>query len=190
MPINDIEKRIITEAEAEAEKIKEEASDKASIILSDAEEEASKLREEILEQAKNKAEEEKRKIISPSRIKAKNDLLEKKQELIKQVFDEALKEMSNWKDKDYKKTIKTLLRDIPKEGNILPAQDKEKIISKALSEAKIKKIKVLKGTSKIKGGFIFEGKKINIDCSFETYIAHLREKIEPEIIEILFGKEK
>lgn len=188
MPIDDIEKRIISEAESEAGKIRKEASDQTSTILSDAEEKASRLREEILQKAKKSAEEERRKLISPSRIRAKNELLEAKQKLVQQLFDEALEEMTNWKDTQYKKAIKTMLADIPKKGKVIPALGKEKVIKEVLSKAKLKDIKITKGTAKIKGGFIFEGKRINIDRSFKTFIAGLRERVELEIIEILFGK--
>lgn len=86
MGIAEIEKRILGEAEAEADKIKIKAEEEAAEIEAAGRIKAEEIRRQILAEAKRKAEEEKRAILVPARLASKKKLLEEKHKILNEVF--------------------------------------------------------------------------------------------------------
>ncbi len=92
MPIQEIEKRILEEAEAEASKIKKEAEEDVQRLERFHAQKKEEVKTEILQNAQKKAEEIRRSCLVPARLKAKKALLEEKQKIIGQIYKEVQKE--------------------------------------------------------------------------------------------------
>ena len=86
MGIAEIEKEILKEAEAEADKIRRQAKGEASRIEAEAHHKANQLRQKMLAEAELKAEEVKTSILVPARLESKKKLLEEKHRLLESVF--------------------------------------------------------------------------------------------------------
>jgi len=98
MSFAEIEKRIINEAEAEAEKIRKTAEEEAAEIETKGKEKAEKLRRQILAEAQKKAEEEEKAILVPARLAARKRLLEEKHKILNEVFSRLSPEVREKKE--------------------------------------------------------------------------------------------
>lgn len=86
MGINEIEKKILEEAEQEAFNIKKEAKAKALQIAKEFKSKAEAQYKDIVNNAKIKAEGLKKSILVPARLEARKNILKAKHELLDQVF--------------------------------------------------------------------------------------------------------
>lgn len=92
MSIEEIEKRIIAEAEAEASKIRKEAEAKIEQLKVVHAKQKEEIKAEIMREANRKAEEIKRLYLVPARLKAKKAALEEKQKILGEIYREIQKE--------------------------------------------------------------------------------------------------
>lgn len=196
MAIEDIEKRILEEASVDSEKLRKQAEDKKAMILRKAEEQAKEEEKGIFKKAASSAEAEKRAILTPLRLKAKRDILKAKQDIIDSAFRDALRALSKLNKTEYKKCIVELISQVPysKALEIIPRKGDEKLIKgtlEALKKEHKKKgkefsYKVLKAKKGISGGFIARSWKVEIDLTFNSLMAELKEKLQGAVAEILF----
>lgn len=93
MGIAEIQKQIIEEAEAEAEKIRQKTETEVKIIEEQGHNAASRKKVEVLAQARRMAEERTRSILTPARLTAKKMVLQEKHRLLDEVFKGASEEM-------------------------------------------------------------------------------------------------
>jgi V/A-type H+/Na+-transporting ATPase subunit E len=120
MGLDDILKKISSQAESEAHKIVEESKQKARQIKKNAEMEASKQAEEYLLLEKRRAEMEATRIMTQARLDKKMKILFAKKEIISQVLDEAFDQALKGKE-DLKKTV------VMKDGEKQSTLDKKRI---------------------------------------------------------------
>jgi len=118
MGLDEILKKISSQAESEAHKIVEESQKKAKQIKKNAEMEASKESEEYLLHEKRRAEMEATRITTQARLDKKMKILFCKKEMIGQVLDQAFDQALKGK-KDLKKKV------ILKEGEKQSVVDKK-----------------------------------------------------------------
>ncbi|MCX7778859.1 MAG: V-type ATP synthase subunit E [Patescibacteria group bacterium] len=186
MALDDILKKIKKETEEKIKEIEERNREEVRKLEEKYRAEIEKRKSEIL--AETEAEVQKR--IQQTQIRlnleTKNLLLQKKQEILDNIYQEVLDELSNLSDSDYQKLILNLLKRCPERGEIIPAQNRERVTEKAIAESK-KKFHLAKKSLAIKGGFIFSSENLEIDNSFENLIKIIREKTEIEVSKILFG---
>ena len=92
MSIQEIEKRIIKEAEAEASKIKKEAEEKIRQLEKVHAQKKEEVRTRLMREAQRKAEEVKKSYLVPARLKARKNLLEEKQRILSNIYNEIKRE--------------------------------------------------------------------------------------------------
>ena len=88
MSIQEIERRIIAEAEAEASKIKREAEVKIQQLERGHAQKKEEVKNELMREAQRKAEEVKKSYLIPARLKARKALLEEKQKILGEIYNE------------------------------------------------------------------------------------------------------
>jgi vacuolar-type H+-ATPase subunit E/Vma4 len=93
MGIADIQKQILEEAEAEAEKLRQKAGVEVQIIEEQGHRAAKEKKVAVLAQARRGAEEKTRSILTPARLQAKKMVLEEKHRLLDEVFKGASEEV-------------------------------------------------------------------------------------------------
>ena len=91
MALQDIEQRIIKEAEAEAAKVRQEAGAKQDLEQADFERKAAALRAAKERETRLAVEAAERGQLVPARLEAKKALLEKKQKIISNLYKEVAK---------------------------------------------------------------------------------------------------
>jgi len=196
MAVENLIERIVRDAKNEADEILSEARSKAEAIISEAEQEGKKRYEEIVAEAKRKAEDEKKRRITLAGLESRNAILKEKGTLTDEVFSRALgKIIALPKEKYLEALVKMLLSYAP-EGDsevILCERDREigrELIERAnreLSSAGKGIVRLSEETRPIIGGFILKGPGVEINNSLEAQVSQVREKVEPLVIEKLFG---
>ena len=187
-------------------KILKDAEDKKAIILGDAEGEKNKIlskkageasieEKTILERAEREAASRKERIISGAELHARNEKLEAKQKVIKEVFETSVKELSNCSADDLKGFIKEVILNTNIEGtqNLILNEAGKKAIDEAfvaeINTALGNKanIKLSDETGKFEGGFILEQNGIEINNTFEALVSSLKDDLSLEVARVLFS---
>lgn len=126
MSLKQILKRIVDDAQAEADKIVQESQEKAAEIKATAEQEASGLAEALVEEVEKQGDLETSRIITQARLEVKIRILSQKKELIQDVLDKAYQ-----KEDLQKKGLKRKI--ITKEGEIEEPVEEERLKEKLRS---------------------------------------------------------
>ena len=92
MSIQEIEKRIIEEAESQALKIKRECEKKIQELEEINQRETEETKAKILEESLQKAQDVKRAHLVPARLKARKAVLEEKQRFLSDIYNEIQRE--------------------------------------------------------------------------------------------------
>lgn len=136
MSLEQILKRIVGDAQAEADNIVHESQEKAAEIKAKAEQEASRLAEALVKEGKNKGDLETSRIITQARLEVKIRILAQKKELIQEVLNKAFQ-----KEGIQKKGLKRKI--ITKDGEIEEPVDEERLKDELRSNLENKIAEVL-----------------------------------------------
>lgn len=178
MSLENITKKIEATSKKEADTITEAANKEVSGIKGKEVSEIEKLKKDHGIRIEAIDRELKNSIVLPAKLELRGEKLRARQDVIDKIFSASMKFNNN----DYKKILDHYLSQIDvSEGILHPAEGKEQITNEFIKE---KKIKVLVGESvSCSGGFIFKKSKTEYDCTFETILKKLREKLQPAIAE-------
>lgn len=128
------------------------------------------------------------KMTTHAKMEAKNKLLKEKRELMDTIFAEALDKLVN--SPHYKDLLVNLLKHTSLHGDdisVCPAKGKEEETRAAISAAG-KDYKLSEKSLDIKGGFVLQSAKIEVDNSFESILnKQLRSDLELEVAQTLFS---
>ena len=196
MSLENILKRIEGDAKAEADKLKSRASASADEIVKKAQAEAKALKEQMLEDARGKAEQRKERLISTAHLDFRKALLAEKQSAIDAAFKEALENLLNMEDEEYRKVIKDMILPNVRTGDeeiILSDRDKARLGENFLEEINNQLTKnggkgnltISQDTYGMLGGFVLRRGKIELNSSFESLFKSSRDDLESEVSKIL-----
>lgn len=198
MTIEDISEKIISDARIQADKIIAQAEDNANNIIKKGEKEANNIKNIILRKNNQEASLKKSKILTEANLRAKKTILSEKQNIMEDVFGNALESILKLDDKDYSNFIKKLILDNIEKGDetiFIGSSDKNRITKDFIEEInKELKAKGKKGELRlsasylpIKGGIIIGSGTIRKNISLELLLKNVREELEMQMSEILFG---
>ncbi|MGI6150903.1 MAG: V-type ATP synthase subunit E [Christensenellales bacterium] len=192
-------------------KIRQEAEAEAAAILAAAKEKAEQSAEAILEAARERAdaiekaavaeaEEIQRRKMLMTGLEMRKNTLRRKREVLDEAFDLAQKRLGELPQDRYEALITKLVLGAAETGTetLLVAQgDRARFesglldkLNARLAEAGKQAGLTLSPTgANIQGGVIIEGKKADVNASFEALIGYVRESAEREVAAILFGSE-
>lgn len=136
MSLEQILKRIIDDAQAEADRVVRESQEKAAEIKAKAEQEASGLAEALVKEVENHGSLETSRIITQARLEAKIRILSQKKELIQEVLDKAFQKQGLQKQGLKRKII-------TKEGEIEEPVEEERLREELRSKLENEIVEVL-----------------------------------------------
>jgi len=186
-----VSKKIISEAEKEANKIKEDARKEADKMIKEAKERAKTIISEGNQKAENLLQQEKERLIGIERLEEKKKILKEKREIFENVFVEALEEFKKWNKERYIGFIsRWVLKNLEKEdGTILVGKLHQKEVIDKLNE--LKKERNLKFTisteSTIEAGCIIEMGRKRVLITPDSMKEALVERLDSKIVGVLFG---
>lgn len=188
--IDNITKRIADEGENAAREIIAAAEAEARALRAEYAKKAEGVREKILVRAGKDAEDAAFRIESAASSDVRRSYLAKKQELISEAFIKAEEKLASLSGDELVLALASLaIRAADGESGelILAEKDaslKEKILAKCSEN---KGITVSEKMHSLGGGFIFKRGNTEINCTFSRLAHELREELQLEIAEILFG---
>jgi V/A-type H+-transporting ATPase subunit E len=199
--IEKLKHKIVSDAEAEAGRITGEGEAQAKTILAEVQAEVDRITAEFKVRAEGEAKEHIRRQVSLRVLAARNALLAEKGKMIEEVFEKALEEIRH-RDREggYSLTRALLLKAIETgDEEIIVSPEDRQAITRAFLESlngelrkagKRAEVKLAEDARKIRGGFVLRRGQVEINSSFETLLAMLRDEVETEVAGILFGDNK
>ncbi len=198
MSAEKITAKILADAQAEAQNIREEAQKKAKEIISRAKKEAGQITEEAQKEAQAQAVEEKKRVLSRAEAEMKRELLQEKQVLIGKVFELALQRVEGMKGGEYSKLMEDLLLKAVEDGDeevIISEETKgklgdgflERVNQRLRAEGRKGELSLAEENRQIGGGFILRKSRKEINCSFRSLLDSKREDLEGDVARLLFS---
>jgi vacuolar-type H+-ATPase subunit E/Vma4 len=194
MALEDILHRIQKEAQQTVESVMAEAVEQEESIAVEAQKQAAELSQKLWEGIKQKVEEERNRKLTMVRLECQKQLLREKEMQIENAFSGALNYLINLDDSDYRHLMNNLLLSAVKLNENKTAvvcvnKERHQLINEVLQgmNAKIgSNLNLSSQDVSIKGGFILQYKRQELNCSFEAMLHHIREEITHNVAEILF----
>ncbi|MBU1075646.1 MAG: V-type ATP synthase subunit E [Spirochaetes bacterium] len=198
MAVEDIIKKIISDAEEKAGTILKEYKEQADKLIAGQKQELEKKDTSEKKRIDQEAEDHYKRLIQMAELEMRKSILDLKQRLILDVFTKVEEKISSMPKEDYQKFIENKIMDYIQTGSevvIISKNDKERItgdfidmINKKLKDKLHQEgsLKLSKETAPIKAGFILKSDKIQFNSSLESMLRELREKSESEIVNKFF----
>ncbi|MBI4777349.1 hypothetical protein HY792_00265 [Candidatus Desantisbacteria bacterium] len=195
MALEDILHRIQKEAQQTVESIMAEAAKQTESIVAEAQKQADESRQNLWEGIKHQVEEERKRKLTMNRLECRKQLLQEKEIQIGNAFSGALDYLTSLSDTDYRYLVNKLLLSAVKPDDdkiavVCVNKERQQLINKVLQEVNAKigsNLQLSSQEAAIKGGFILQYKKQELNCSFEAMLHNIREEITHDVAEILFG---
>ncbi len=192
-----LKEKIIAEAEAQAQRVLQEARQRAAAIVARGEKEGAARRDSLIAQAREQAEEKKRRALTIAELEARKQILAAKEELIEDTFNQALARLQSLERREYQELLFPMILAAAQHG------DEEIIVSPGrqdcfdgpfldrLNEAlrrqgKKGQLTLAAETRPLQGGFVLRAGEVEINNSFDSLLRMQRDLLEPAVAEMLF----
>ncbi|NLW00013.1 MAG: hypothetical protein GX041_02310 [Clostridiales bacterium] len=196
--IEKIKQRILEDAQKEADEIIKAAQDKAQGLKENKEAEAGRLKKQLTKENLEAAREHKKRILTVAQLEMRKKVLAAKQEMMDAVFSGTIDRIKNMPDDEYRKVIASALLNLPIEGDeevVFSVYDEHRLDQKFLDQVNelLSKqgrkgcLRLAPDRGQFRAGFILRTGGIEINNSFEAVIKTLRDEMEPQVADILFG---
>ena len=197
MEAEQVVEKILAEAKAEAEEIIKSAKDKASVEKAKLDEQLAKYRKETETLAKAAAEDKKMRMLATARMDIGKELLAVKVALLEEVFTKADEQIKALGDQEYQQLIGDLMVKAVETGEeeVVIGKEESRInedlvnsINQKLSGESKGNLRLADDRADIAGGFILRRGKIQVNASTEVLFSEVREQLESELCNELFGE--
>lgn len=195
MAVQDILKKIKSDAEANASDIVAEGKSAGEQVLTAARSDIDAQKEKLVARARQRADEERNRIITLARLAARRELLNEKQELIDRVFDETRKSILGMDAGEYRKLMRGFLEANADTGNeeVIIDANESRIDQAFLDEVsrslgRGSGLKLSSERRPIGGGFFLREGNVETNCTLDTILRDARERVETDVAAILFGE--
>lgn len=199
MDSQQVVEKILSEAQAEADKIKSEAREKAAGQEAELTAELENFRKETGTLAQKASDEKRRRMLASARMDTRKELLSCKVGLLNEVFDKARKKIKELPEEQYQEFVESLMHKAIESGDeevvIGASEDRVnndliKHINRKLGPGFKGNLQLAKDTANIDGGFILRRGKIQVNVSVDVLLAEAREQMEIDLATELFGGEQ
>jgi V/A-type H+/Na+-transporting ATPase subunit E len=198
MALEDILRKIIEEAQAQAGEILQAAEADRQRVLGEGSTRAQAAAAKIEAAGRAAAEEARRKALSGASVEARRLVLSTKQELLTQVFEQAVQRLVDMPDAQYRALLADLAARAAQSGTesvIVSDQDRSRLgeeflvlANQRLAERGLPgQLSFSPDVRPLRGGLILGSGDIESNCSFERTLASLRDDLEPEVASMLFA---
>jgi len=189
--------KILSEANAEAEKIKAAAGEKCATAEAELKSQLADYEKQTEVLAEQAAEDKKARMLATANMEIKKEYLAAKVALLGDVFNKVRERIKGLSDSKYEDLITSLMLKAVQSGDeqvMVGAGEKRinhaliKQINRKLGPGYKGNLQLAKDRADIDGGFILKRGKIQVNVSVEVLLAAARDKFEIELVEELFGE--
>ncbi|MHC4155753.1 MAG: V-type ATP synthase subunit E [Planctomycetota bacterium] len=196
MEAEQVTEKILADANAEAEKMSEEAGEKEAAEQAKFDEQLREYKSQTQALAKKAAQDRKLHLLAAARMDISKEFLAEKRKILDEVFEQARRQLLKLPDDDYRKLCIKLMHAAVETG------DEEVIIDKNEKRIDMSFIKKInrelgpgyKGNLRLSaqkldlgGGFVLKRGKIKNNVSLEVILAQTRKELEIELAKDLFA---
>jgi len=189
MNTQNIEKKVLESAGAEAEKLVREAEEAARKRMAAAEAESERRSAQAVEETRTTLEQKLHQKTTSEKAANKLKLLTHKAAILEEVFARAVDQFIGDRTGDYRKWLSAQLQSVAGEkGTIVAAREDRPVILELLSDLKkADGLSIAEDSLPLCGGFVLKGEKVDLDLSLDTRLDELKAQLLPELAERAFG---
>jgi V/A-type H+-transporting ATPase subunit E len=191
-----VTEKILSDAKAEADKIKGEAQEKQNAEQAKLDERLAEYQKQTETLAHKAAEDEKSHRLSAARMDIAKQLLAEKRNILDQVFAEAHKRLRRLSDEDHRRLMTNLMRQAVETGEeeVIIDKNESRIdqsfidgVNQQLASDNKGNLKLASQREDLGGGFILRRGKIRNNASFAVLLDQARKELEIELAKDLFS---
>ena len=189
MGLENIRKRIVEDAGAEADALVARANEHAAKLADEARARNDERRRGALEEAEDTLRQHHDEQVTAARAANRLKLLGRRAELLNDVFDAAVERFVGDRKGDYRTWLSARLTSVAGEkGTIVPAAEDRGPLGELLEGLKgADGLQLGKESLPLRGGFVLQGEKADLDLSLDTQLAEAREELLPDFADRAFG---
>ena len=189
--------KILSEANAEAEKIKAAAGEKIAAAEAELKSQLADYEKQTEVLAAQAAEDKKARMLATANMEIKKEFLAAKVSLLGEVFGKVRERIKGLCDSEYENLITSLMSKAVQSGDeqvMVGAGEKRinhaliKQINRKLGPGYKGNLQLAQDHADIDGGFILKRGKIQVNVSVEVLLAAARDKFEIELVDELFAE--
>ncbi len=182
MAMENIERRILESAQAEAEHLLAEARRQADEQLAQARTEQAERASQAIADAEDQAQRRLEQQATAKRNENRLALLAERSALLNEAFEAAVERFIGDRSGAYHQWLVAQVQAAAKvQGSILAAEADRDAIRKLLKDSQAKGLSVADETAPLRGGFEVKGEKIDLNLSLDVQLAEIRAKLLPEL---------
>ena len=188
--------KILSDAEAEAQKIKKQAEETQAAEQAKLDEQLSEFKKQTDMLAQKAGEEKKAHLLAAARMNIAKQLLAEKRKILDEVFAQTQEQIENLLDEQYCELMTRLMLQAVETGDeeIVIDKNENRIDHKFIKQINHKLGPGYKGNLRLSdekqdlgGGFILRRGKIKTNVSIEVLLAQARKELEIELAKELFS---
>lgn len=196
MGAEEVIEKILADARAEAQKVKQQAQKKEAAEQTKLDGRLDEYNKQTRALAKKRAGDEKLHILAAARMDIAKQLLAEKRKILDEVFEQSQVQLKKLPDKDYCKLMTKLMLEGVETGDeeVIVDKNETRIDDKFISQINQRLGPDSRGRLKLSGerqnlgaGFILKRGKIKVNVSIEVLLNQARRELEIELAKELFG---
>ncbi len=186
--------KILSDAQADAEKIKKEADEKETSEQAELAEQLDEYEKQTEILAQKSGEERKMRLLAAARMEIAKDFLGEKRKILDEVFEQAKIQFTNLPNEEYRKVITELMVKAAETGDeevIIDKKEKrinDELINQVNQQLGNKgNLKLSDEKGNLGAGFILKRGKIKNNVSLQVLLDEARKELEIELAKELFS---
>ena len=195
MEAKEVVEKILSDAKAEAEKIKKQAEGKEAAEQAKLGEQLDKYKKQTEALAQKAGKDKKLHLLAAARMDIAKEYLVGKREMLDEVFAQAREKLQNLPDDDYRKLMTKLMVGAVETGDeeVIIDSNEARIdqafieqVNRELAPGQKGNLRLAKERQNLGGGFILRRGKIKNNLSIEVLLTQARKDLEIELAKELF----
>jgi len=186
--------KILSDAQAEAVKIRRDAEEKENAEQTQLDSQLEEYQKQTGKLAKRAAEEKRAHILAAARMEIAKELLAEKRKLLDEVFDKVRKQIASLPDNEYRQVMAKLMVSAVETGDeeVIVDNNEKRINEDFINEVNQQlggkgHLKLSSRKQNIGGGFILTRGKIKTNASIPVLLEQAKKDLETELAKELFS---
>lgn len=188
--------KILSDAKAQAQKIKKRANEKERTAQTELDEQLNEYKKQTEVLAQKAGAEKKSHLLAAARMEIAKEYLGEKRKILDEVFAQAQTQLQNLSDAEYRKLITKLMLEAVETGDeeVIIDNNETRIdsafieeVNRQLGPGRKANLKLAGVKQKLGGGFVLRHGKIKNNVSLEVLLAQARKELEIELAKKLFS---
>ncbi|MHC4123269.1 MAG: V-type ATP synthase subunit E [Planctomycetota bacterium] len=198
MEAEQVVEKILADAKAQADEIKNEAQEKEKVQQAELDEQLTQYKQETEKLAQKEAEAKKSHLLAAARMQITKGYLAEKRKIVDEVFEKAKQQIKTLPDDEYRDVMSRLIENAVETGQeeVMVDRNESRIddnlikgVNEKLSSSKKGNIRLSDQWEDLQAGFILKRGKIKSNASLAVLLKQARDALEINLAKELFVNE-